>query len=147
MRNDDKLSLEIGGQPIVVPCFGIVLYTSENLSRHAEAVLRALQAFERFCPRDQWTWYRTENMTKRKRVTARTGHLLATWLGPGAPPKDTIAIDINTGTAWGATAEFNFSVYGEEIDPDPDNVDARWIYLTVPLAFVVDRLKNWSRPH
>jgi Protein of unknown function (DUF3396) len=29
---------------------------------------------------------------------------------------------------------------GEEIDPSPNNIDARWIYFTVPLAFMADRL-------
>jgi len=143
METGDKLSLEIDGKTIVAPCFGIVLYTAENLSKHAEAVLGALHAFERFCPRNQWAWYRTENMTKRQRVTARTAGLLGGWLAPGSPPKDTIAIDINTGTPdWGATSEFNFSVYGEEVDPVPHNIDARWIYFTVPLSFVVDRLQE-----
>lgn len=142
MQIDGKLSLEIDGETVVAPCFGIVLYTSENLSQHADAVLGALQAFERFCPRTQWTWYRTENMTKRKRVTARTSDLLATWLAAGAPAKDVIAIDINTGSDWGATSEFNFSVYGNEVDPDPSNVDARWIYFTVPLSFMTDRLQE-----
>lgn len=145
MENDNQLNMCIDGKYIVVSCFGIVLYTAENFSRHAGAILGALQTFEQFCPRDRWSWYRTENMARRQRVTARTAGLLANWLAPKAPARNTIAIDINTGTEWSATAEFNLSIYGEEIDPDPENIDARWIYFTVPLSFMVGRLEELER--
>ena len=48
---DPELSLYIDGLPTVIPCFGIIVYTRELLSQHADAVLNAYERFEKFCPR------------------------------------------------------------------------------------------------
>lgn len=136
-----ELVLERDGVPIVMPCFGIVLYTREILSQQAAAVLQAFDRFLSLVPREQLGMYRTETMPKRKPVTPGTLKLLETWLKPGAPKREFIALHLNTGRQWNETTQVNFSVLGVEPGgPTFESGDANWIYMTLPLAWMADRL-------
>lgn len=130
-----ELSLYVDGLPTVMPCFAIVLYTRELLSAHGDAVLQAWEHFERLCGRESLRHYGTETMSQRKPVTPRTFELLRTWLKPGAPRREYIALDLTGGESWAATSDTNFSVFGREPDAVTfESGKANWIRMTVPLG-------------
>lgn len=141
-----NLSFSFRDTPVVMPCFGIVMFTGESFSAHAAAVLDAFDAFERLCPRSELTFYRTETMSQRKPVTPGTFGLLKTWLKPGAARREYVALDISGGASWAATSDINFSVFGRERDAlTYESGKANWLRITVPLGRMSDELEVLDR--
>ncbi|HSI49047.1 MAG TPA: type VI immunity family protein [Ideonella sp.] len=136
-----QLTFTIRDTPVVMPCFGIALYTGEMLSKHGDAVLKAFERFGQWVPASELRWYITETMNKRKQVTAKTLNLLPTWLRPGAPRREYIALDLNGGKEWWESSDINFSVFGQEEDaPALSLGDANWVRMSFPLGWMLDRL-------
>jgi hypothetical protein len=129
-----QLSLDWKGKPVVMPTFGVTLFTDKVLSQHGDAVLAALEGFLRLVPRDQLTFYRTETMPQGKPVADRTFGLLKTWLKKGAARREYIALDLNAASAPNAVSDTNFSVFGREEDSLTfESGKANWVRFSVPL--------------
>jgi hypothetical protein len=108
-----------------MPCFAIILYTSERLQKHATAVLEAYERFEAMCSRELLRLYCTSTMPQRKAVTSQAFGRLKKGLGQS----DELSLDLTGGGMWAATSDINFSVLGRKQDARPN-----WIRITVPLA-------------
>ena len=136
-----QLSFAIRGTWAVVPCFGITLYTGEQLSRHGDAVLQAFERFSQLVPPQELRFYATETMDKRKPVGPRTLSLLANWLRPDGPAREYVALDLTCGGDWWESSDRNFSVFGQErSSPTLALGDAHWVRMTFPLGWMGDRL-------
>jgi hypothetical protein len=71
--------------------------------------------------------------------------MLNVWLKPGAPPRDTIAIELKDGTAIGAP-KFRFQVWGEDEEPDEgETKDANLVSLAFPPDWGTDRADEMSK--
>lgn len=109
-----NLDLEVEDERIVSLTFSITLYTDVALSTIPGAVLGCYEKFLTLCPPDQLKFYATENMKQHKPVTKRVLNMLPTWLKPGAPPREYIALELKDGATFSAAPKFRFNVWGSE---------------------------------
>jgi len=106
-----QLDLTQNGIKLVTLTFGINLYTGVSFYDCPEAVLKGLDLFLEQCPREQLRFYSTETMTAHKPVTARALNMPRTWLKPGAPKKDFIALELKSGEAYQDAPQFKYDIW------------------------------------
>lgn len=108
------LELEEGGARLVSLTFRLTLYTDVLFSSVPDAILACYERFLRLCPPERLKFYLTETMHQHKPVTKRALNLLGTWLQPGAPPRQYVALELNDAEEYNWAPRCEFSVWGGE---------------------------------
>lgn len=138
---DPQLIFTIRDVPVVVPCFGISLFTHKLLSHSGQALVDAFERFGSLVPHSELRWYRTETMGARKPTSSKTMRLLPTWLRPGAPRREYLALEMTAGEGPWASSDLKFEVFGQEqSSPTLDLPDANYVHVTFPLGWMKDKL-------
>jgi hypothetical protein len=112
--SDDLTLLAADGVPIAVPTFGTIFLADPPFTSIAKPVLYVFERFVGMVPADQLRWYATENMSKHKAANKRTLGMLATWLAPGAPPREYVNLELKNGDAYNAVGDIRCTVHGFE---------------------------------
>ncbi len=109
-----NLDLELGGVRVTSITFTIAFYTQTPFTEAPAAVLQAYRRYRGLCPEESLRFYATESMRQHKPVTKRTFGMLETWLKPGAPPREYVALELHDGEDYRAAPRFKFHVLGAE---------------------------------
>ncbi|GGY36852.1 type VI immunity family protein [Pseudoduganella albidiflava] len=111
------------------------VYTNKLLSQQPKGVLSAYDRYLRLYQRDLPPYYATENMNRHKKASKATFDMLATWLQPGAPPREFISLDLQATESPNDAPRDSFHVYGTEpAYPDHSDDDARVVAMSLDPA-------------
>jgi hypothetical protein len=135
----DALDHVDDGARVVSLTFTVTLYTGATLSETPEAVLGCFDRFLHLCPAEQIKYYATENMLLHKPVNRRTFGMLKTWLKPGAPPREFIALELIDGEAYNWAPKFKFRVWGNEPESLTFGEDGNFIHMAFPPEWGLQR--------
>jgi hypothetical protein len=106
-----QLDLTQDGLKLVALTFGINLYTGVSFYDCPEPVLKALDLFLERCPREQIRFFATETMRAHKPVTSNALKMPQTWLKPGAPTKEYVALELKSGEAYQDAPQFKYHIW------------------------------------
>ncbi|MEN3332476.1 MAG: hypothetical protein V7641_1841 [Blastocatellia bacterium] len=135
-----NLELVDDGVRLVSLTFGLSLYTDVLFSSVPDAVLGCFEKFLGLCPADQLKFYVTENMDQHKPVTNRTMGMLKTWLKPGAPPREYIALELKDGDDFYWAPKCKFEVWGNEDGSSGyETQDANLVSMAFPPQWGLER--------
>ncbi len=137
------LDLIANGARLVSLTFSVTLYTDVLLSSIPQPVLGCFEKFLQLCPPERLKFYATENMRQHKPVNKRVLNMLATWLKPGAPPREYIALELKDGDDFTWGPKFRFYIWGNE----PGSIshltnDANLIHMSFPPEWGVERTEE-----
>jgi hypothetical protein len=110
----DDIDLVRNGTRIAALTRGITLYTNKLFSTIPKSILACRDRYAALCPESEIKFYANENMTKHKPATRKTLALLDTWLKPGAPPREYVALEVQNGEKISEAPTFKFEVCGGE---------------------------------
>lgn len=111
------------------------VYTNRLLSQQAKGVLAAYDRYLRLDQRELPPYYATENMSRHKKASKATFDMLPTWLQPGAPPREFIALDLQATESPNDAPRDSFHVYGTEpAYPEHSEDDARIVAMSLDPA-------------
>jgi hypothetical protein len=137
-----ELDLVEDGLRLVSLTFTVTFYTDVMFSTIPDAILASFDLFKRFCPEDRLKYYLTENMKQHKPVTPRALGMLRTWLKPGAPPREFIALELTDGEHPDGAPKYKFKVWGNEPNSLKVAEDGNYVHMAFPTEWGLERTKE-----
>jgi hypothetical protein len=134
-----ELDLVVDGARLVSLTFAVTLFTDVAFSTIPEAVLGCFERFLQLCPADRLKSYLTENMQEHQPITKRVLGMLRTWLKPGAPPREYVALELTDSDDPYSAPKCKFRVWGNEEESIGFGEDANLIHMAFPPEWGVDR--------
>lgn len=128
------LDLTKNGLKLVTLTFGINLYTGVSFYSCREAILDALDLFMKRSGPERIRFYATETMRAHKPVTKRVLAMPETWLKPGAPKKDYVAIELKSGEVYQDAPEFKYHLWAVD-----KSKQAKILSLAFPAAWASEK--------
>ena len=120
--------------------FAISLFFDRPFGEIRQQILASIELMQSQIPKDALRWYATETMAKHRSVTKRVLSMLPTWLAPGAPAREYIALELKDGERVEDAPHYMLQVFSEESpDPKEERIDARFFRLILPYRVGRDR--------
>jgi len=102
------------GDKLVAVGLGMSIFVNVPWTAAAETALRSLETWRALGNEKELKYYATENMSKHRKISSTTWAMPATWLKKGAPPRETVCLELKGGvTLESASAPF-YEIYGLE---------------------------------
>ena len=118
-------------------CFTLAFYAVKPLQASPRAVLAAWEAFLALGARDALRLWGTETTApiKKKAVTAATLGTLGKWLAKGAPKREYLAFEADSGPTYQDAPRWKFQVWSQWTE----RKDAHFVRMSIPFQLGVDR--------
>jgi len=137
-----ELDLVEDGLRLVSLTFTVTFFTDVMFSTIPDTVLGCFDRFKKFCPETRLKYYLTENMKQHKPVTPRALGMLRTWLKPGAPSREFIALELTDGEHPDAAPKFKFKVWGNEPNSLKVAEDGNYVHMAFPPEWGLERTEE-----
>ena len=101
------------GDKLVAVGLGMSIFVNVPWTAAAETALRSLETWRALGNEKELKYYATENMSKHRKISSTTWAMPATWLKKGAPPRETVCLELKGGVTL-ESASAPFSIYRME---------------------------------
>jgi hypothetical protein len=129
-----------GGRKTTSVVFSMAFYSELPFTAMATSTLDAFERFKAIAGQGALNYYITDTMNKHRAVTPKALDMLATWLRPGAPKRDSVAIAYQASEVFNSAPSWFFIVNGREVN----RITASVIRLGFPAQYGVAQFDDMA---